>query len=77
MRMVMKHFGIIFLTFAGAFSAYRVSKDFPSPEHQWIALQNDADGKGPLASYFQGEQLHTGRADTFTANMYVDPPTAS
>ncbi|ORY30579.1 chitin synthase 6 [Naematelia encephala] len=44
----------------GAFSAYR-----------WIALQNNADGTGPLASYFQGEQLHTGKADTFTANMYL------
>ncbi|WVW84928.1 hypothetical protein I302_106964 [Kwoniella bestiolae CBS 10118] len=32
----------------GAFSAYR-----------WIALQNNADGTGPLASYFQGENLHT------------------
>jgi hypothetical protein len=36
---------------------------------QWIALQNNADGTGPLASYFQGEQLNTGKADTFTANM--------
>ncbi|OCF57019.1 chitin synthase [Kwoniella mangroviensis CBS 10435] len=44
----------------GAFSAYR-----------WIALQNNADGTGPLASYFQGENLHTGKADTFTANMYL------
>ncbi|KAL7420606.1 Chitin synthase, class 6 [Cryptotrichosporon argae] len=42
----------------GAFSAYR-----------YIALQNDASGKGPLASYFQGENLHTGKADTFTANI--------
>ncbi|WVR06545.1 hypothetical protein IAU60_003576 [Kwoniella sp. DSM 27419] len=42
----------------GAFSAYR-----------WIALQNNHDGTGPLASYFQGEQLHTGKADTFTANI--------
>ncbi|EIW67717.1 hypothetical protein TREMEDRAFT_11732, partial [Tremella mesenterica DSM 1558] len=44
----------------GAFSAYR-----------WIALQNNPDGTGPLASYFQGEQLGTGKADTFTANMYL------
>ncbi|KAK4687986.1 chitin synthase, partial [Tremellales sp. Uapishka_1] len=42
----------------GAFSAYR-----------WIALQNGADGRGPLASYFEGEQLATGKADTFTANI--------
>lgn len=58
----------------GAFSAYRVSLtdlsggDKLSPL-QWIALQNNPDGTGPLASYFQGEQLHTGKADTFTANM--------
>jgi hypothetical protein len=38
---------------------------------QWIALQNNSDGKGPLASYFEGEQLGTGKADTFTANMCV------
>ena len=31
----------------GAFSAYR-----------YIALKNDGDGKGPLASYFKGEKLH-------------------
>lgn len=31
----------------GAFSAYR-----------YIALKNDNDGKGPLASYFKGEKLH-------------------
>ncbi|WWC62822.1 uncharacterized protein I303_105420 [Kwoniella dejecticola CBS 10117] len=42
----------------GAFSAYR-----------YLALQNNPDGTGPLASYFQGENLHTGKADTFTANM--------
>ncbi|WVQ73358.1 hypothetical protein IAR50_002927 [Cryptococcus sp. DSM 104548] len=42
----------------GAFSAYR-----------WIALQDNADGTGPLASYFAGEQLNTGKADTFTGNM--------
>ncbi|ORX37201.1 chitin synthase-domain-containing protein [Kockovaella imperatae] len=44
----------------GAFSAYR-----------WIALQNDPSGRGPLASYFQGEQLRSGKANTFTANMYL------
>ncbi|ODN73926.1 hypothetical protein L202_07433 [Cryptococcus amylolentus CBS 6039] len=43
----------------GAFSAYR-----------WIALQDNADGTGPLASYFAGEQLNTGKADTFTGNMW-------
>ena len=57
----------------GAFSAYRVSReDFAernSSVTQWIALQNNIDGNGPLASYFQGEQLNTGKADTFTANM--------
>jgi chitin synthase len=53
----------------GAFSAYRVSGR-PSMTHpQWIALQNNADGKGPLASYFQGEELNTGKADSFTGNM--------
>jgi len=58
----------------GAFSAYRVGqpRDIPT-DGQWIALQNNVDGKGPLASYFEGEQLHTGKADTFTANMYVIP----
>ncbi|EJT48618.1 hypothetical protein A1Q1_02345 [Trichosporon asahii var. asahii CBS 2479] len=44
----------------GAFSAYR-----------YIALQNDADGKGPLASYFMGEKLEGSGADSFTANMYL------
>ncbi|KAL1918776.1 uncharacterized protein VTP21DRAFT_2798 [Calcarisporiella thermophila] len=45
----------------GAFSAYR-----------YIALQNDPHtGKGPLDSYFKGEQLHGGDADVFTANMYL------
>lgn len=58
----------------GAFSAYRVSYDHPRRQlsvssPQFIALQNSADGTGPLASYFQGEQLNTGNADTFTANM--------
>lgn len=46
----------------GAFSAYR-----------YIALQNDAKGEGPLASYFKGETLHGGKnnADIFTSNMYL------
>lgn len=44
----------------GAFSAYR-----------WLALQNDKDGNGPLASYFMGETLAGKDADTFTANMYL------
>ncbi|PWN49957.1 putative Chs4-chitin synthase 4 [Violaceomyces palustris] len=46
----------------GAFSAYR-----------YIALQNDALGKGPLDSYFKGETLHGGAsdADVFTSNMYL------
>lgn len=54
----------------GAFSAYRVSLFERSlADCQWIALQNGPDGKGPLASYFEGEQLHTGKADSFTGNM--------
>ncbi|KAK9454278.1 chitin synthase-domain-containing protein [Dipodascopsis uninucleata] len=44
----------------GALSAYR-----------YIALQNDEDGKGPLASYFKGEKLAGSDADVFTANMYL------
>ncbi|WVO18063.1 hypothetical protein L204_105761 [Cryptococcus depauperatus] len=45
----------------GAFSAYR-----------WIALQNNSDEiTGPLASYFAGEKLNTGNADTFTANIIL------
>ncbi|KAI9254008.1 chitin synthase 1 [Sporodiniella umbellata] len=43
----------------GAFSAYR-----------YAAIQNDANGQGPLQKYFLGEQ----QADTdniFTANMYL------
>lgn len=55
----------------GAFSAYRVGYGFGVADQKWIALQNGSDGRGPLASYFQGEQLHTGKADTFTANMWV------
>ncbi|TFK56805.1 chitin synthase 2 [Heliocybe sulcata] len=47
----------------GAFSAYR-----------YKALQNGPDGKGPLASYFKGEDLHGGGADgagLFERNMYL------
>jgi chitin synthase len=40
-------------------------------DQQWIALQNGPDGTGPLASYFEGEQLHTGKADSFTANLFL------
>ena len=42
----------------GAFSAYR-----------YIALQNDKDNTGPLASYFKGEILHGRDTDIFTSNM--------
>ena len=41
-----------------AFSAYR-----------YIALQNDANGEGPLQKYFLGEHMHSGSADILTANM--------
>ncbi|EXX61253.1 uncharacterized protein OCT59_005620 [Rhizophagus irregularis] len=44
----------------GAFSAYR-----------YTALQNDHNGKGPLASYFLGEFQRGRDADIFTANMYL------
>lgn len=46
----------------GAFSAYR-----------YIALQNDAKGNGPLASYFKGEKLHSGESNSsmYEANMYL------
>ncbi|CCL99083.1 uncharacterized protein FIBRA_01097 [Fibroporia radiculosa] len=44
----------------GAFSAYR-----------YIALQNNKQGKGPLASYFKGEVLHGRDTDIFTSNMYL------
>ncbi|KAI0316482.1 chitin synthase [Amylostereum chailletii] len=47
----------------GAFSAYR-----------YKALQNGPDGKGPLASYFRGEDLHGGGATgagLFERNMYL------
>ncbi len=43
----------------GAFSAYR-----------FVALQNDARGKGPLEKYFDGEKHHLD-ADIFTKNMYL------
>ncbi|KAF8650440.1 hypothetical protein AX16_005243 [Volvariella volvacea WC 439] len=44
----------------GAFSAYR-----------YIALQNNENGVGPLASYFKGEVLHGRDTDIFTSNMYL------
>ncbi|KAJ5175371.1 Chitin synthase A [Penicillium canariense] len=44
----------------GALSAYR-----------FFALQNDADGHGPLNQYFKGETMHGQDADVFTANMYL------
>ncbi|KAI9316417.1 chitin synthase 1 [Dichotomocladium elegans] len=44
----------------GAFSAYRYS-----------ALQNDAEGHGPLEKYFLGETMHGGDAGIFEANMYL------
>ncbi|KAL9538021.1 hypothetical protein MBANPS3_011259 [Mucor bainieri] len=45
----------------GAFSAYR-----------YAALQNDANGVGPLQKYFLGEKHDdTDDADIFTANMYL------
>jgi chitin synthase len=47
----------------GAFSAYR-----------YKALQNGANGKGPLASYFKGEAMHGGGvtgAGLFERNMYL------
>ncbi|KAG0641207.1 chitin synthase-domain-containing protein [Tuber brumale] len=44
----------------GAFSAYR-----------YTALQNDAQGEGPLEKYFKGEKMHGGDAGIFTANMYL------
>ncbi|KAJ3322669.1 Chitin synthase, class 1 [Boothiomyces sp. JEL0866] len=43
----------------GAFSAYRYS-----------ALQNGADGQGPLEKYFVGEKMHGG-ANLIMANMYL------
>ncbi|KAG6372305.1 chitin synthase-domain-containing protein [Boletus reticuloceps] len=47
----------------GAFSAYR-----------YLALQNDKDGRGPLASYFKGEVLHGSDTDIFTSNMLLPDP---
>ncbi|KZF19069.1 glycosyltransferase family 2 protein [Xylona heveae TC161] len=44
----------------GAFSAYR-----------FVALQNDANGEGPLEKYFAGEKMHGANAGIFTANMYL------
>ncbi|KAF8678347.1 Chitin synthase [Rhizoctonia solani] len=44
----------------GAFSAYR-----------YIALLNDKNGEGPLASYFKGEVLNGRTQDIFTSNMYL------
>lgn len=46
----------------GAFSAYR-----------YKALLNGPDGKGPLASYFRGETMHSGAtsAGLFERNMYL------
>lgn len=47
----------------GAFSAYR-----------YKALQNGANGKGPLASYFKGETMHgdgPNGAGLFERNMYL------
>ncbi|KAI5818618.1 chitin synthase [Pyronema omphalodes] len=46
----------------GAFSAYRYS-----------ALQNDANGEGPLDMYFKGEGMHSGviKADILEKNMYL------
>lgn len=44
----------------GALSAYR-----------FFALQNDANGHGPLNQYFKGETLRGQDADVFTANMYL------
>ncbi|KAJ3557459.1 hypothetical protein NP233_g11737 [Leucocoprinus birnbaumii] len=46
----------------GAFSAYR-----------YKALLNGPDGKGPLASYFKGETMHSGSsaAGIFERNMYL------
>ncbi|SCU98144.1 LAMI_0F13234g1_1 [Lachancea mirantina] len=44
----------------GALSAYR-----------YRALQNHADGTGPLNSYFMGETQEGRQHDVFTANMYL------
>ncbi|KAG8931552.1 hypothetical protein FRC02_002540 [Tulasnella sp. 418] len=39
--------------------------------NRYIALQNDRNGVGPLASYFKGEVLGGGDTDIFTSNMYL------
>ncbi|KAL4073957.1 glycosyltransferase family 2 protein [Scleroderma citrinum] len=39
--------------------------------YRWIALQNDKNGQGPLASYFKGEILHGRDTDIFTSNMLL------
>ena len=39
------------------------------PIFRYIALQNDENGIGPLASYFKGEVLHGRDTDIFTSNM--------
>ncbi|KAF8640859.1 hypothetical protein AX17_000507 [Amanita inopinata Kibby_2008] len=44
----------------GAFSAYR-----------YRALLNGPDGKGPLASYFKGEEMHGGTMSADKRNMYL------
>lgn len=43
--------------------------DFFGPTFRYIALQNDENGIGPLASYFKGEVLHGRDTDIFTSNM--------
>ncbi|KAG9127518.1 hypothetical protein FRC07_012805 [Ceratobasidium sp. 392] len=61
----------------GAFSAYRfglfkhvMDKTFLHL-FRYIALQNDENGRGPLASYFKGEVQHGRQQDIFTSNMYL------
>lgn len=41
--------------------------------HRYIALANNKDGTGPLASYFKGEVLHGHDTDIFTSNMCTSP----
>lgn len=41
--------------------------------HRYIALANNKDGTGPLASYFKGEVLHGHDTDIFTSNMCTFP----
>lgn len=38
---------------------------------QYIALQNDERGQGPLEKYFYGETMHGAGAGIFKANMYL------